>query len=884
MRQADATEEESDEEVHAEGVTADGDSTDDAESNQSDEDLNVHNFIAELEAAWEADGRNSAELDHMDGMETQSAPPDGEEAADVEEPEENLQMMPDGEEDSSDEEAEEAEGPEDTPMASEAEGPQVAARKRQRRYPPPPAPGAKRLNGKQRPPAAYLTAGIASPAEKVLKRPAMLKRPAAARSPYPNEQCRGYEDVTCKFNPLSPGEAARAHPDRGGHHCIFCKDERLRDAHATRRPGADNGELGCRPKAVGVSQDLHCYLVRWTPAFFHIHLNYSLHSCMKMRASMFKHRCSVDFVTPSARGKQEITKALHKFYSANRAVFNAALERVQQFLGEAVAKEYRKKAEPKEAWERHLQHRQSVGRELKEKEKVEYDALVRRDQRVARRKFFFPEKMLARAGEEAEAAEKAAVAEACGEVGHVAPNDTDLPRPSDDKGKMIENWCKHGSWGMCEKCHSMCPRKLEPMDLKRVKPATIPASQCTACKLGEYVPQPEHVPVPLRNLKPRVLEALRPLEIDIGTVERVPNGYRVHNAMMAFAWKQRDVETEIAALRRRGDRRAAREAFEFLLGSEDSAYKKILEEHQEFLNKFGSRAPLKKRKRPLRFIETEGLECCLWPHLYWHRNLCETVARASHESRKGARPPPRRAADTSSGEEEPSVPEGAEEEEEAMEEEGQQEFDPADAEEAEPSIAAAEQGRIKRDFIRKVLSPVIGYGADYDLLHFVFDLSMWTTVGTKKNLAARTGMALRHLLKNSPWTPQYWRVRHQAVLDMQRQCGNASLFRTRAPYERSFPYHEWVMHEQATLGRPRQHLAGAETLHMAHVLNQLDQGYICGDMRRSGRSDRTWKGHVLGPEDEDSNISTVLARDPPGVSRRQEEAGKPKVPRQRHSS
>ena len=161
-----------------------------------------------------------------------------------------------------------------------------------------------------------------------------------------------------------------------------------------------------------------------------------------------------------------------------------------------MALEYRKKTEPKEAWERHLQHRQSVGRELKEKEKLEYDALVRRDQRVARRKFFFPEKMLARAGEEAEAAEKAAVAEACGEVGHVAPNDTDLPRPSDDKGKMIENWCKHGSWGMCEKCHSMCPRKLEPMDLKRVRPATIPASQCTACEHGEYVPQPEHVPVP----------------------------------------------------------------------------------------------------------------------------------------------------------------------------------------------------------------------------------------------------------------------------------------------------------------------------------------------------------------------------------------------------
>ena len=110
-------------------------------------------------------------------------------------------------------------------------------------------------------------------------------------------------------------------------------------------------------------------------------------------------------------------------------------------------------------------------------------------------------------------------------------------------------------------------------------------------------------------------------------------------------------------------------------------------------------------------------------------------------------------------------------------------------------IAVVEGGRIKRGYIRKVLSPVMGYG-DYHLLHFVFDLSMWTTIGTKKNVANRTGVALRHLLKRSPWTPEYWRLHHRAVLDMQRQCGNAALFRTRAPYERSFPYHQWVMHEQ----------------------------------------------------------------------------------------
>ena len=478
---------------------------------------------------------------------------------------------------------------------------------------------------------------------------------------------------------------------------------------------------------------------------------------------------------------------------------------------------------------------------------------------------FFPDKVNnpGRVSEEAEAAEKAAVLEACGDIGHVADNDTDLPRPSDDKGKMVEAWCKQGSWGMRTKCHSMQPRPLTPMDLKRVNKPTIPPSQCTACKHGEYVPQPGHVPEPLRDLKPRVLEALRPLERDVGSVERVPHGYRVHNAMMAFAWKERSVQEAIQALDKRCDRRAARAALDCLLNNQDSAYKEILQKHQEFLSKEGNGASLQKRKRPLRFIETEGLECCLWPQLYWHRNMCETVARASHENRATAKAAAarrsRRVSESTSSEEE-------------------EEAEAEDSAEDNPNIVAAEHGRIKRGFMRKVFSPVIGYGADYKLLHFVFDLSMWTTIGTKKNLAARTGVALRHLLKGSPWTPQYWRVRHHAVLDMQRQCGNATLFRTRAPYERSFPYHEWVMHEQRALGRERQHLAGPETLHMAWVLLQLDKGYICGDMARTGRSDRNWQGHVLGPEDEDSSLNTVVAH----VTRLEFQDGKRKEATQRY--
>ena len=100
---------------------------------------------------------------------------------------------------------------------------------------------------------------------------------------------------------------------------------------------------------------------------------------------------------------------------------------------------------------------------------------------------------------------------------------------------------------------------------------------------------------------------------------------------------------------------------------------------------------------------------------------------------------------------------------------------------------------------------------------------------------------------------------HRAMLDMQRQCGNASLFRTRAPYERSFPYHQWVMHEQHVQGKARLHLPVAETLHIAWVLLQLDAGYIRGAKKTMGRGDRTWRDHVLGPKDEESAVGTVVS-------------------------
>ena len=91
---------------------------------------------------------------------------------------------------------------------------------------------------------------------------------------------------------------------------------------------------------------------------------------------------------------------------------------------------------------------------------------------------------------------------------------------------------------------------------------------------------------------------------------------------------------------------------------------------------------------------------------------------------------------------------------------------------------------------------------------------------------------------------------------MQRQLGYPTLFFTIAPYEWSFPYHDWILDEMAKSLRSRLHLPAAETLHIAHIFKELVRGMLTGwNQRNSGenakrqRDDRTWSRHLLGCKD-----------------------------------
>ena len=45
---------------------------------------------------------------------------------------------------------------------------------------------------------------------------------------------------------------------------------------------------------------------------------------------------------------------------------------------------------------------------------------------------------------------------------------------------------------------------------------------------------------------------------------------------------------------------------------------------------------------------------------------------------------------------------------------------------------------LKASFLAKLSGPIIGYGEDYALFQYIYDLHMWTTLGSKKNAVAES--------------------------------------------------------------------------------------------------------------------------------------------------
>ena len=409
----------------------------------------------------------------------------------------------------------------------------------------------------------------------------------------------------------------------------------------------------------------------------------------------------------------------------------------------------------------------------------------------------------------------------------------------------FRKWARFGSWTMCSECHRMQPHKFQPTHARQPGKTGLQAqTPCSFCKhgVGYWAPKPEDVPEPLRNLTTSVVEALTVFDINTGVSRKVPGGYWEHAAPIRFSWKPQSVEERLSALPKR-DWKKGKKAYLYLTDpTSETSYAKFLEEHARYLKKRdrdianGDRDILDYEPfLPMNFMETEGLECAAWPHLYWRTDMCETYARlmdVRRQKRKGASSHPPMRGDSSDEEE--------------------------TDEEVRPAREAGRQSA-KASFLAKVFSAVVGYGADWKLGQFVYDLWMWSSLGAAKHCG---GPSLRMALAGRSFAPAYWENLHFGLVDVVKQIGFPSLFVTIAPWEPSAPYHAWLEDELHKTLRSRTNLPAAESFHLAHVLLQVAEGMICGTNRQNqAKKDRCWKEHVLAAADgQEETVVEIFGR------------------------
>ena len=394
-----------------------------------------------------------------------------------------------------------------------------------------------------------------------------------------------------------------------------------------------------------------------------------------------------------------------------------------------------------------------------------------------------------------------------------------IPHATTHLGRSLRNWCQYNSWGLCIRCGLTIPRTMTESTLMRKSSVYISRRFCPSCRATREMrgPQPDNVPLALRNLNDTARKALSPLTIDVGPEIRATSnpGYRQRITLIRFCWNLTSVTAQIEAIGDDVMRARARDAYEFLISNTKSSYACFVEEHKAFLQSHEN-PDWRQCRRRLAFIENVGLECALWPTLFWITNMTFTYERATDIRRSYT--------DTLENVMRP--------EEDEDEEINDEDFS---------------RHSIRQWFCSLAMGNLLGYASQFELLQFVYDLTLWSSLGAQKNTAQKhsSRTPMRIMTAGASFTPLYWKRVSAALVDVVRQLGAPRFFFTLAPYGRTAPYHVLVLDEMQKTLRKRLRLPIMETLHIANVLIQIAKSFLVGGTSDQSQDSRRWKHHLL---------------------------------------
>ena len=268
------------------------------------------------------------------------------------------------------------------------------------------------------------------------------------------------------------------------------------------------------------------------------------------------------------------------------------------------------------------------------------------------------------------------------------------------------------------------------------------------------------------------------------------NGYRQRTGPFRVSWTTTLVRETIEQIADKDRRDRLLDAYYYLLHSPESSYSQFI------------RMQLRGERRPFLYEiysspRYRGVECALWPALYFRTSLCESVLEGQNNRASG-----------------------------------------------------------KISYMHKVLSPVVDFAINYDILQYQYDRWLFKTITGTVNASKASGCSPNQSLKNKSFSKTFWQHQHLFLIDAVHQYGFPSLFITISPYEWTFPFPPFIQEIRNTYGKDTTEVAVLETIHIAHVLEQLVRGYLTG-----GNSNRL-RAHVLSNVNDPAskNVKTFFYR------------------------
>ena len=164
-----------------------------------------------------------------------------------------------------------------------------------------------------------------------------------------------------------------------------------------------------------------------------------------------------------------------------------------------------------------------------------------------------------------------------------------------------------------------------------------------------------------------------------------------------------------------------------------------------------------------------GVECALWPALYHTTSLCESILEEQDKSASG-----------------------------------------------------------KIAFMHKLLSPVHDFALNFEILQYQYDQWLLKTITGAVNPSKASGCSPNRSLENKSFSKTFWQHQNLYLIDAVRQYGYPSFFITISPYEWTFPFPPFLEEIRSRYFKDVTNIPTLETIHIAHVLEQIARGYLAG--------------------------------------------------------